>query len=56
MAYQSKAGGWIFSLGESVGELLEGVEALVMATAEIDQSKASEGEGTKASWYPTVSG
>ena len=44
MASQSKAGGWVFGLGESISELLEGAEVLATATAEIDQSKASEGE------------
>ena len=44
VASQSKAGGWILGLGESVGELLEGAEVLASATAEINQSEASEGE------------
>ena len=47
VASQTKAGGWIFGLGESIGELFEGAEVLASAAAEIDQSKASEGEGVR---------
>ena len=47
MASQSKAGGWIFGLGESIGELFEGAEVLASATAEINQLKASKGEGVR---------
>ena len=44
VASESEAGRWILCLGESVGEFLEGVEILAMAIAEVDQSKAGEGE------------
>ena len=47
VASQSKAGAWIFGLGESVGGLFEGAEVLATAIAEIDQSKAGEGEGVR---------
>ena len=47
VASQSKVGGWIFGLGESVGELFEGAEVLASSTAEINQSEASEGEGVR---------
>ena len=36
MASESEAGRWILCLGGSVGELLEGVEILAMAIAEVD--------------------
>ena len=36
MASESEAGRWILCLGESVSKLLEGVEILAMAIAEVD--------------------
>ena len=54
MASQSKVGGRIFGLGESVGELFDGAEVLALATAEINQSEASKGERVHL-WFQSFS-
>ena len=47
VASQSESRSWVLSLGESISELLQGAEVLALATAEVNQSEASEGEGVR---------
>ena len=45
VASQSESSGWVLSLGESVGDLLQGAEVLALAAAEVNLSEDSEEEG-----------